>query len=170
MDTRLEKLKLALEAAIEGMSQQQMRWHPPGKWCATEILEHLYLTYTGTIKGFERLLESDKPTATLASPKQRLQTLLAVGLGYLPAGRKAPRVSQPRGLSSETVRNEFATKIAAMDAIIQQSETRFRRGVPLLDHPILGPLSAAQWRKFHVVHGMHHRKQLVRLRKAVKDR
>jgi hypothetical protein len=44
MDTRMEKLKCALESATEGMSGEQMRWHPPGKWCATEVLEHLYLT------------------------------------------------------------------------------------------------------------------------------
>ncbi len=167
MDTCLKKLKLALESAIEGMSPEQMSWHPPEKWCATEVLEHLYLTYTGTIKGFERLLQSGKPTATSPSMKQRWQTLLVIGLGYLPAGRKAPRVAEPRGLASEKVRTEFATKIAAMDAIIQQCETLFGRGTPLLDHPILGPLSATQWRKFHVLHGMHHRKQLMRLRKAV---
>jgi hypothetical protein len=167
MDTCLKKLKLALESAIEGMSPEQMSWHPPEKWCATEVLEHLYLTYTGTIKGFERLLQSGKPTATSPSTKQRWQTLLVIGLGYLPAGRKAPRVAEPRGLASEKVRTEFATKIAAMDTIIQQCETLFGRGTPLLDHPILGPLSATQWRKFHVLHGMHHRKQLMRLRKAV---
>jgi hypothetical protein len=50
VDTGLEKLKRSLESAIEGMSTKQMTWHPPGKWCATEVLEHLYLTYTGTIK------------------------------------------------------------------------------------------------------------------------
>ena len=169
MDTRLAKLKRALESAVEGMSNEQLRWHPPGKWCATEVLEHLYLTYTGTIKGFERLLDSGKPTATSPSTKQRWRTLVVVGLGYLPTGRKAPPVAEPRGLSSETVRTELGTKIDAMDTVIEQCESRFGRGVPLLDHPILGPLSARQWRKFHVLHGMHHRKQLVRLRNAVEN-
>jgi hypothetical protein len=166
MDTRLEKLKHALESAIEGMSSEQMRWHPAGKWCATEVLEHLYLTYTGTTKGFERLLESGKPTATPVSLKHRWRTLVVVGFGHLPTGRKAPRVTEPRGLSSEKVRSELAAKIAAMDAIFEQCETRFGRGIRLLDHPILGPLTAKQWKKFHLLHGMHHQKQLVRLRKA----
>jgi hypothetical protein len=170
MDTRIEKLKCALESAIEGMSGEQMRWHPPGKWCATEVLEHLYLTYTGTIKGFERLLESGRPTTTPASTKQRWRTLVVVGLGYLPTGRKAPPVAEPRGLPSEKVRTELATKIAAMDTIIERCETRFGHGVALLDHPILGPLTAKQWRKFHLLHGMHHRKQLMRLRQAVENR
>jgi hypothetical protein len=29
---------------------------------------------------------------------------------------------------------------------------------------VLGPLTGAQWRKFHLVHGLHHQKQLLRLR------
>ena len=169
MDTGLEKLKRSLESAIEGMSTKQMTWHPPGKWCATEVLEHLYLTYTGTIKGFERLLEAGKPTATSPSRAQRWRILVAVGFGYFPNGRKAPRVTEPRGLSSDKVRSELGAKIVAMDAIIEQCETRYGRAVPLLDHPILGPLTARQWRKFHLLHGMHHRKQLVRLRKAIEN-
>ncbi len=169
MDTHMAKLARALESAVEGMSNEQLRWHPPGKWCATEILEHLYLTYTGTIKGFERLLASGKPTATSPSTKQRWRTLVVIGIGYVPTGRKAPSVAEPRGLSSETVRTELGTKIAAMDTIIEQCERRFGRGIPLLDHPILGPLSARQWRKFHLLHGMHHRKQLLRLRNALEN-
>ena len=168
MDTRLEKLKRALESAVEGMSSEQMIWHAPGKWCAAEVLEHLYLTYTGTIKGFERLLQSGEPTATPVSMRQRWRTLAVVGFGYFPPGRKAPPVTEPRGLPWEKVHNELPSKIVAMDTIIEQCEVRFGRGVPLLDHPILGPLNATQWRKFHLVHGMHHRKQLLRLRKAAK--
>jgi hypothetical protein len=29
---------------------------------------------------------------------------------------------------------------------------------------ILGPLTGAQWRKFHLVHGRHHVKQVLHLR------
>jgi hypothetical protein len=52
-----------------------------------------------------------------------------------------------------------------MDATIAQCEARFGRHVKLLDHPILGALTAAEWRTLHVVHGRHHRRQLIRLRK-----
>src|SRR5579863_7204613 len=167
MDSHLNKLKQVTASAIEGMSHEQLKWHPPDKWCAAEILEHLYLSYTGTIKGFEKVMAAGKPLATKVSMKQRLQMIVVVVFGYLPSGRKAPAPTQPRGLPVELVRSELQAKIVAMDALIAQCEARFGRGVRLLDHPILGPLTAAQWRKFHLVHGLHHEKQLVRLRESV---
>jgi Protein of unknown function (DUF1569) len=166
MDLRLNKLKESLQSAVEGMSSEQLRWHPPGKWCAVELLEHLYLTYTGTIKGFERVVSQGKPLASRATVAQRALTLVVVGFGYMPAGRKAPAMVVPKGLPPEAVRNEIGAKIVAMDAIIGQCEARFGRRVPLLDHPILGPLRAPQWRKLHLVHGQHHLKQLLRLRES----
>ena len=164
MDYRLEKLKENLESAVEGMSSEQLSWHPPGKWCAAEVLEHLYLTYTGTIQGFERVMRKGKPLASRASMAHRVLTLVVVGLGHMPAGRKAPAMVLPKGLPVEKVRNEIGGKMAAMDEIIAQCETRFGGQVKLLDHPILGPLSATQFRKLHLVHGQHHLKQLLRLR------
>jgi DinB superfamily len=166
MDFRLDNLKQSLESAVEGMSSEQLSWHPPDKWCASEVLEHLYLTYTGTIKGFERVLTSGKPLASRISMTQRVRTLVVVGLGHMPAGVQAPAVARPKGLPAETVRNEFGAKIAEMDAIIAQCEARFGRRVYVLDHPILGPLTAPQWRKLHLVHGRHHQKQLLRLRES----
>jgi Protein of unknown function (DUF1569) len=169
MDSRLDKLKESLQSAVEGMSSEQLSWHPPGKWCAAELLEHLYLTYTGTIKGFERVVSKGKPLASRASMAQRMLTLVVVGLGHMPAGRKAPAMVLPKGLPAEEVRNEIGAKIVAMDAIIAQCEARFGRRVHLLDHPILGPLSATQWRKLHLVHGQHHLKQILRLRENTRQ-
>ena len=163
MDSLLEELKQALESAVEGMSNEQMSWHPADKWCAAEVLEHLYLTYTGTVKGFERVLEAGKPLAARASMRQRLRTLVVLGFNHLPEGRKAPKQTVPQGLPVEKVRGEVGLKIAAMDAIGAQCEARFGCG-KVLDHPILGPLTAAQWRKFHLIHGRHHVKQIDRLR------
>jgi len=166
MDSSLEKLKENLESAVEGMSSEQLSWHLPGKWSAAEVLEHLYLSYAGTVNGFERVITSGKPLATRASMAHRVLTFVVVGLGHMPAGRKTPAVAQPKGLPVEKVRNEIGEKIAAMDAIIAQCEARFGRQVKLLDHPILGPLTATQWRKLHLVHGRHHQKQLLRLRES----
>lgn len=166
MDSRLDKLRKSLESAVEGMSSEQLSWHLQGKWCAAQLLEHLYLTYTGTIKGFERVMSSGKPLASRASINQRLRTFVVVGLGHMPGGVKAPALVEPKGLPIDTVRNEIGAKIEAMDAIIAQCEARFGHRVNVLDHPILGPLTAPQWRKLHVVHGRHHHKQLLALRES----
>ena len=166
MDFRLDKLKQSLESAVEGMSSEQLRWHLPGKWCAAEVLEHLYLSYTGTIKGLKSVMTSGRSLATRASMAHRVMTFVVVGLGHMPAGQKSPAIARPRGLPSEKVRNEIGKKLAAMDAIIAECEGRFGRHLKLLDHPILGPLSATQWRKLHLVHGWHHQKQLLRLRQT----
>ena len=164
MDSQLEELKRTLESALDGMSSQQMSWHPAEKWCAAEVLEHLYLTYTGTVKGFERALEKGEPLATRGSMTQRWRRLVVLGFSYLPFGREAPKPTVPRGLPPDQVRSEIWQELGAMDEIIAQSEARFGRGIKLLDHPILGPLTGAQWSKFHLVHGRHHAQQIRRLR------
>src|SRR5262245_30015635 len=163
MDSRLDTLKQSLQSAVDGMSTEQLNWHLPGKWCAAEVLEHLYLTYVGTTRGLEKITRGT-PLATKPSVAKRVLTFVVTKLRYMPTGREAPPIVQPKGLSAEQVRNEIWAKLAAMDAIIAQCETRFGRHVKLLDHPILGALNAAEWRTLHVVHGRHHRKQLLRLR------
>jgi len=166
MDFRLEELKKEIESAVEAMSSEQWNRHLPGKWCAAEVLEHLYLSYTGTILGVERVMRKGKPLISGASMVQRLFAFAVMGLGHLPSGRKSPAVALPRGLAADQVRNEIGAKIVAMDLIIAECEARFGRRVKLLDHPILGPLTAAQWRKLHLVHGRHHLKQISQLREG----
>jgi hypothetical protein len=166
MDSSLIKLSQALQTAVNGMTPEQLLWHPGEKWCAAEILEHLYLSYTGTIKGFEKVILAGRSLATTASIKQRYQTLFVLTFNYLPTGRTAPTNTRPKGLPLEEVRSMVASKIEEMDAVIEQCAERFGRSKKLLDHPILGPLTAAQWRKFHLIHGLHHQKQIFRLRES----
>jgi hypothetical protein len=67
-------------------------------------------------------------------------------------------------MTAEKVLADIGSQIAAMDALIAQCEARYGKHTRMLDHPVLGPLTAAQWRKFHWVHGKHHVKQILRLR------
>src|SRR5258706_9328657 len=106
MDSCLEQLKKALESAVEGMSSEQLRWHPADKWCAAEVLEHLYLTYTGTIRGFEKVIESGKPLATRPSLTHRLRTFVAVGLGRPPQGARGAPHPRPKRTAAEKGRSE----------------------------------------------------------------
>jgi len=164
MDFYLQRLQDAIGSATEGMSEEALLEHPEGKWSVAEILEHLYLTYTGTIKGFERCLEAGKPLARVPTWKDHCRTFVVVGLGHLPEGRKAPKNATPRGLPAEQVLAQVPEKIRAMDTVIAQAEQKYGKQIKLLDHPILGPLRAREWRKFHWIHGQHHLGQISNLR------
>lgn len=164
VDPHLQRLHRELASAVTDLSPEQLRWHPTGKWSAGEILEHLYLTYTGTSKGFGRVLEAGNPLTKIPTWKQRVQALIVVRFGYLPSGREAPAVSRPRGLPSEQVVAEVGARLAEMDEIMARCAAQFGARTKVLDHPLLGPFSVSQWRKFHLVHGLHHLTQLHRLR------
>jgi hypothetical protein len=156
-------LQRELASAIAGLSSEQLAWHPPQKWCIAEVLEHLYLTYTGTMKGFERFMSAGKPASTSTWSK-RGAVLAVLGFGYLPSGREAPQFARPRGLPPGKVLAEIGPKIAEMDAMITRCQQQFGKNEKLLDHVFLGPLTAGQWRKFHLIHGRHHLKQIRNLR------
>ena len=82
------------------MSSEQLSWHLPGKWSAAEVLEHLYLTYTGTTRGLEKVLTRGASLATKPSMAQRVLTFMVVRLGYVPAGRGGPRKGAAEGAAS----------------------------------------------------------------------
>jgi hypothetical protein len=163
MDKYLGRLQEKLTAACAGMNTEELSHHSPGKWSAANILEHLYLTYTGTIKGFERCLEAGKPLARKPTLRDRVAVAYVLWLNHLPEGRKAPANTTPRGIEPEKVMQEIDQKIQAMGDLIDQCEAKFGDGIKLLDHPILGPLTASEWRKFHFLHGRHHARQIARL-------
>ena len=85
-----------------------------------------YLTYTGTIKGFERVIMKGRPLATRASMTHRLLTFVVVGFRPFARWTKDSRSRTAEGLTTEQVLNEIGAKLAAMDAVIAKCEGRFR--------------------------------------------
>ncbi len=164
MDTYLKRLRDAITSATDGMNAEDLTRHPEGKWSTAQVLEHLYLSYTGTTKGFKRCLEAGKPLARKATLNDHMRTFVVTRLGRFPAGREAPVHTRPRGMDADEIAQGITPQIIAMDEVIAQCEARFGQRTRLLDHPILGPLTGRQWRKFHWVHGRHHLKQIKKLR------
>ena len=163
MDSHLDHLQRAIASVTRGLTATDLTRHPEGKWSSAEVLEHLYLTYTSTVKGFERCLEAGRPQVTPPTPKQRLAAILVVRAGLMLGRREAPPYTRPRGMPAEKVVAEIGVQIEVMDRIIAQCEARCGKRVKLLNHSVLGPLSGSEWRKFHWVHGRHHIKQIWRL-------
>jgi hypothetical protein len=167
MDSRLLRLQNEIRDVISGMTPEDLARQNGDKWSAGMILEHLYLTYTGSTKGFERCAAADKPLARPITLQDRLRTIVVVGFQYLPEGRKAPEGTRPKGISTEQVTGEIGRQIERMDSAIAQCEAKYGSNARLLDYPALGPLTGSQWRKFHWVHGRHHIRQLARLKRLM---
>jgi len=160
MASDLELLRRELEGALGETTETGMNQAPTGKWNSAQILEHLFLSYKGTNYGLGKCLEKGAPLATSATLKQRLGTLLVVNFGYMPKGREAPKRAIPQGMPAAEVRAAVLVAIEKMEAGLAECERRFGIGTAIMDHPFLGPLTASQWRKFHLVHGRHHARQI----------
>lgn len=165
LDPYLKRLWDGIESVVRKMPEDELlRRSATGKWSPAEILEHLNLTYWATIKNMGRRLNAEKPLAARPTLKQRLQTVLVIGAGYFPSGRKSPDYAEPKGAPAEQLREEIRKRILEMDELIGKCETKFGSHALIAEHPILGPLTARQWRKFHWVHGRHHLRQISRMR------
>jgi hypothetical protein len=129
-----------------------------------EILEHLTRAYSGTAKGFERCVEQGRSLATGATTKQRLQQVALISLGYFPTGRQAPKHILPTGdLDLGAVLDAVRRDLARLDESATQARQALGAG-KMLDHPILGALTIAQWMKFHEIHTRHHARQIAQRR------
>ncbi len=167
MNPYFQRLQDAIESATRNMSVAELLQRPAeGKWSTAEILEHLSLTYTGTVKNLERSLAAGRPLGGAPTLMQRLRNSLVVDFGYWPNGRKSPEGAKPKGMSAENILGEINSRIAQLDDVIEKCENKFGKRSFVAKHPMLGPFTMQQWRKFHWVHGRHHIRQIERMRKT----
>jgi|SRR5450432_1019441 len=166
MHPTTEHIRKILLSVTQGMTPADWSRHPDGKWSAAEVLEHLSLTYSGTARSMQKVLEAGRPTATPRKLKQMLAIWWITRLGRFPEGRQAPKQVCPKGDcgSADALLASALENLSAMESAIADCERRFG-AVSLSDHPILGALNGTQWRKFHSVHARHHASQIERLRR-----
>lgn len=162
MDAHIEHARREIESATLGLTPEMLTRTPAGKWSSAQVLEHLLITYRSTTGVFERLKSSTSlPPMPHLTMTQRVGILLITVLGYFPEGRKAPAFTEPKGnIAPENIVAEVVEQLAKMDCAIAQVETMQGSEHPIAAHPVLGPLTAKQWRKFHLVHTRHHMKQV----------
>jgi hypothetical protein len=160
----LDRTRASIENQAAGMSAADLERHPPGKWSPAGILEHLAITFDGTRRNLQKCLDTGARRASRSTLRQRVGVAIVIEMGRFPTGRQAPPVTQPKGLSGEAALEAIRRDLAAMDAVMVECAARFGTRVKIADHPILGPLSLRQWRRFHWVHTRHHMKQIARLK------
>ncbi len=162
---------------LSGSSAAALERHPgdhADRWNARQIVEHLILTYKSTGNVLRERLQKDRPTRSRVTAKHRSAQFILLTLGYFPPGRPAPPFVTPQSTASEPLdgaglSDRQRSEIRCMDTLLSQCEERFG-GRQLATHQLLGPMSARQWRQFHVVHTRHHLKQLQALHLALSEK
>jgi hypothetical protein len=171
MDPILQQLQNEIASSLEGLDSAQTQLGPSApheKWSIQQIVQHLCLTYAFTEPAFEARLAKGTPTRAKPTLQQRTGQYFLTTLGIMPSGRKAPGQVTPQ--TSPPVCGSDLTHLAAhhlsrMDALFSEAERLFGSG-RCITHRILGPLSIHQWRRFHLVHGRHHIRQIRAIREA----
>jgi DinB family protein len=161
MDRHLQRARDALQQLAGALTLEQLTACRPGKWNIAEILEHLGRAYSGTTLGVQRTIAASKPLARQSDFPSSLRAFIVVGCGYLPSGRAAPKMVVPVGIDPATAFPVAMDNLRQMDTALDEAASRFGAATKLMDHPIIGPLSVRQWRKFHWVHTRHHVRQIV---------
>jgi hypothetical protein len=162
LSPELEQIRREVERLTHGWSESDWHLALGGKWSSGQILEHLLLSFKGTTKGILKVMEAGRPLGGKPTLRDRVLMLYMAKLGLLPAGRRSPEIAVPQhGLDADSLRR-FYDALVALDATLADAERRFGSNVKLLDHPILGPLSTRDWRRFHQTHARHHLKQIAR--------
>ncbi len=57
-----------------------------------------------------------------------------------------------------------------LDQLLEMASALFGGQTRFVSHMILGPLNAWEWRRFHLVHGVHHIHQIEEMRRKLISR
>jgi hypothetical protein len=179
MHAMLEDLHQRYQKKLAGKDCDTCQLHPArslrgksGAWSTQDVIEHLLLTYRDTSALFDRYLERKTPSQRPRKTKHRILQFLVVRCGGFPRGVSAPENTCPgksgmAPMSGEDLAACMRSELEKLDAKIDECVRIFEKR-PFAPHFVFGPLTAGQWRRFHVVHGRHHLKQLARIRKQTK--
>jgi hypothetical protein len=141
----------------------------PGSWSILQIAQHLLLTYESTTASIQERLRKGNPTQSSATSKQRIARFFVLQLGWIPGRREAPADVRPEAFLlpssiEDQLLSEISTALTALDSVLTAAEQHFDSS-PCQSHFSLGPMSIADWRRFHLVHGRHHIRQILKIRR-----
>ena len=173
MNSTLHRLQREIAFSLHGLDSSQTQLQPPSrpqKWTIQQIMEHLLLSYSGTELALNARLAKQAPTRAKPSIPQYLGQYTVLRIGYFPHGRKAPPMVTPaptaHALCGEELATAAAEHLAHLDLLCSEAEELFGATCKFASHNVLGPLNVDQWRKFQLIHGEHHLKQILAIRRA----
>jgi hypothetical protein len=172
MNNDFARLQRGIAYSLRGLDSAQTQLRPvtrPDRWSIQQVVEHLLLTYSATEMVMDARLEKGTPTRAKPSPLQHFVQFTLVRLGYFPHGRKAPAMVTPEGTTTSLSGGELTQAtdehLLRLNGLFDEGEKVFGTGRSV-SHMLLGPMSIPQWRRFHLIHGEHHVKQILAIRKA----
>jgi hypothetical protein len=173
MNSTLLQLRHEIAASLYSLNATETQLRPPSrpsKWSIQQIIEHLLLTYSSTETAINARLAKRTPTRARPTLTHRVFQIAVTRCGYFPTGRKAPEIVTPplttHPLCGEDLAQAAAEHLAHLDLLFAEAETLFGPASQCASHAVLGPLNINQWRKFQLIHGEHHLKQIAAIRKA----
>jgi hypothetical protein len=168
MHAVLERAVSQIASEVRGLDAQTTQLHPrglPHKWNAQQVVEHLILSYRTTSAALEtRLAKGRVARNQTRTQLQWTLQLMILSFGALPQGVPALDETVPvkgsfAAMDGRQLSDLLLQEAEAMDTLLDTCRRKF--GIERVGaHPWLGPLRVDQWRRFHVVHGLHHVAQL----------
>jgi hypothetical protein len=169
MHPDLAKLAAEMTRTLSVLEQGQITLPPPKhphKWTVQQHVEHLCLTYRSSIKALEARISKGRPSLARPMLRQQLMHFTIISCGFFPRGQSSPPAVSPGSLvlpsDGPALSSSYRQELDELDQAIDNAQRVFD-GRPCATHLVLGPLSAEQWRRFHLVHGRHHLTQIRRL-------
>src|SRR5580692_8413304 len=168
MHAVLEQVASQFASEVLRLDAETTQLHPNGldyKWSAQQVVEHLVLGYRQTSGALETRL--NKGRLSRNQRRTYLQwslQLMVLSFGKLPQGVPALDETMPvagsfAAMDGRPLGDLMRQEIDAMDTMFDRCRRKFGMERVAV-HPFLGPLRVDQWRRFHVVHGLHHMTQL----------
>ncbi len=168
MHSTLAVLDAKLTEALAGLDTPEMQLGPFGKWSKQQIADHLILTYKASEAVLTNRISRGRPTRASPNVSQRLAQFVVLTLGHFPTGRGAPPEVMPGSdtgpRSGDDLLHEARQCLSRVDDLLVQTSNAFGRTKKSVSHLVLGPISPDQWRRFHLVHGLHHIRQITAIR------
>lgn len=145
---------------LEGKPDSAWTTAPAGKWAPGEIVAHLAQVLQRSADGFEARAGHAPMKRRGGGPRQFVARNLVLGTGWIPSGRTAPEGTAPpaspnRATTEADLRRGVERFIALEKQLLPE-----RADDLFLKHPVLGDLTLGEFMRFHVVHALHHAKQI----------
>jgi hypothetical protein len=154
----------ALRAASASLSSADLQRREPGKWSVEQIYDHLEKPYSSTAYILGRCAEQGVAKGGRPTLKNRIQAFVVTSLGYFPTGVASPEVAIPAASPAPGAVERAVAALLTFDRAAAAAEARLGPRARVANHPIMGPFTVNQWRRFHLFHTRHHMKQVRAIR------